>query len=95
MQVAVKYFMFYDKSELKRATGEIYNLYQLCHPNIIAVLGHYFKKNEAAIVMPFADLGDLKTYIVSRNLGLSEYEAKMMFLQVTLFNLNNSHCPLM
>lgn len=56
---------------------------QLRHPHIICIFDVFLTKQHLAIVMEYAEMGDLKTYVMQRR-GLNEDEARWFFQQIIL-----------
>jgi serine/threonine-protein kinase SRK2 len=56
---------------------------QLCHPHVIRLLDVFLIPTHLALVLEYAEMGDLHTYVMSRR-GLSEGESRWFFQQIIL-----------
>lgn len=56
---------------------------QLRHPHIVGIYDIFLTRKHLAIVMEYAELGDLKSYVMRRS-GVHEDEARWFFQQIIL-----------
>ncbi|KAL4545145.1 hypothetical protein Ndes2526B_g02259 [Nannochloris sp. 'desiccata'] len=81
-EVAIK-FLERSTGDSKYVSREILNQYKLCHPHVIGLLDVFLTPRFLALVLEYANFGDLHSYVMSRR-GLSEPEARWFFQQLML-----------